>query len=760
MIKLTAMRSLIQMGLLLYWAAPIAAQPSSSLSIIPEPREVETVNEHFSLSPKTVIFYSGEAAKDAGGLLKEFIKEKYGYKLALKAARASSASAIWIEVDRKAASEGYQLSIRNRSIRLTGNIAGLFYALQTLQQLAPGASDKLPSFSGVMIKDEPRFAYRGLMLDVCRHFYSLSYIKQFLDVMAHYKLNRFHWHLTDDQGWRIEIKKYPKLQSVAAWREPVDNVRNSKFIKDGRYGGYYTQEEVKNVVAYAAKRHITVVPEIEMPGHSTAALAAYPNLGCTGGPYKVMQHGGIMKEVFCAGNDSTFLFLQDVLTEVIPLFPGEYVHVGGDETPKDRWSECPKCQKRMKEQGLKNEHELQSYFVQRVEKFVNSKGRKIIGWDEILEGGLAPNATVMSWRGEIGGIAAARQRHDVIMSPYTYFYLDYYQGDPATEPPAFPAFLPLSKVYSYEPLSDALSEEQHQYIKGVQANLWCENIRDERHANYMLFPRALALSEIGWSAASAKNYIRFHEKLKMRLAAMEQDGINFRIPEPLNLRDEITTKSSVLIDLSPTVEGASVYYTLDGSDPTNASENYTKPFLLALKDDEPVVLKVMLVLGSGRQSAIYSAEYIKKPFKPALLVNPLKNGIGYLTSNDKVSLAKEMQISDTSSRGLLQGFNVSSLPTQPQLGVIYDGFIAIDADDIYTFKLTSDDGSVLYLDDELVVDNDGEHAPMEVLGSMPLRKGYHKIRLHYFDAGGGRHLDLKVSNSQGDYPLTGRLFTD
>jgi hexosaminidase len=754
------MKYVLSLVFVIFLIAHAAYSQDEAVSLIPEPKSVKPLQGNFNLSAKTAIFYEGEEGRVVAELFSEFINSNYGFKSKPRLIKLTTPGlkGIIFKFDEGVDLEAYKLFVKEGKVELSGNKAGLFYGLQTLQQLIPLEKRSILVLPAIMVEDEPRFQYRGLMLDVSRHFFSVSYVKKFLDVMSHYKLNRFHWHLTDDQGWRIEIKKYPKLQSVAAWREPVENVGNSGFIKDGRYGGYYTQEEVKEVVAYAEKRHITVIPEIEMPGHSTAALAAYPDLGCTGGPYKVPQHGGITKDVYCAGKDSTFLFLQDVLAEVIPLFPGEYIHIGGDETPKDRWSKCPRCQARIKKEDLKDEHELQSYFVQRIEKFVISQGRKIIGWDEILEGGLAPNATVMSWRGESGGIAAARQNHAVIMSPYTYLYLDYYQGYAQSEPPAFPAFLPLSQVYKYEPLSDSLTKEQHRFIKGVQGNVWGEYIRDGNHANYMTYPRALALSEIAWSPASAKDYNRFLAKLKLRLAAMEREKVNFRIPEQVNFEDLITTENSVEINLSPTVAGATVYYTLDGTTPGIRSQKYSKPLNVQLRDNIPIKVKTLVVLESGRQSGVYSATYEKKPFKTALTVNPQKKGISSKATSQKISLAKEMRISDADSSVVLPYFDLGSFASRPILGVIYEGYLLADADGIYNFIVKSDDGAVIYIDDELIVDNDGEHATVNRSGSVPLRKGFHKIRLHYFDAGGGRHLEVIAKKGSEDYPLSDRLY--
>ncbi len=721
-------------------------QVTNKVALIPEPKEMVLSSGQFAISEKTVIYYSGEEAKKAAGLFSEFIQSNFGFRLRLKPVTKANSfpGNILFKENAESRAEAYQLLVDNKQVRLTGNGAGLFYGLQTLEQLSPVEKKKEVVIPAVSINDQPRFGYRGLMLDVSRHFFSVAYIKKFLDVMAHFKFNRFHWHLTDDQGWRIEIKKYPKLQSIGAWRKPVDNIKNSEFIKDGKYGGFYTQAEAREIVAYAAERHITVIPEIEMPGHSIAALASYPHLGCTEGPYEVAPFGEIKRDVYCAGKESTFNFLKDVLSEVMEIFPSPYIHIGGDETPKERWEACPHCQKRMRYEGLKNAHELQSYFVHRMEKFLNSKGRKIIGWDEILEGGLAPNATVMSWRGESGGIAAARQHHDVIMSPFTYLYLDYYQGNPKTEPPAFPAQLPLSKVYSYEPLSDSLTTEQHKYIKGIQGNVWGENIREGNHSDYMTYPRALAVSEVAWSPASAKNYEKFLDKLKLRLKALDLQGQNFRIPEPKGFKDVITVESSVQVRLEPSVKDATTYFTLDGTDPNSSSQQYKEPFTLNLKDNVPVTIKVLTILQSGRKSGIYIANYIKKSYKPALPNKPYKAGLLFSTTANKFNLAKDIKITKADTSGILSGLNLRPLAAKRTLYLICEGYVEVPADHMYNFKVISDDGAVLYIDDELVIDNDGEHAAREASGLIPLRKGLHKIRLHYFDAGGGRHLEVKM----------------
>jgi hexosaminidase len=413
----------------------------------------------------------------------------------------------------------YKLNILPGTIQIIGKEQGIFYGIQTFMQM----TFQNLNLQSCTITDYPRFSWRGMHLDVSRHFFGVDFIKKYIDLLAMYKMNVFHWHLTDDQGWRIEIKKYPKLTEVGAWRNGsmIGHYNEQKFDTI-RYGGFYTQEEIKEVVDYAKQKHITIVPEIEMPGHALAALSAYPQYSCTGGPFEVGKAWGVYEDVFCAGNDSTFSFLQNILDEVVDLFPGEYIHIGGDECPKTRWEKCEKCQGKMKNEKLENEHQLQSYFIQRIEKYLNAKGKKIIGWDEILEGGLAPNAAVMSWRGTEGGIAAAKEKHFVVMTPGSYCYFDHYQGKPSSEPLAIGGYTTLEKVYSYEPIPDTLNKEEAKFIMGAQANVWTEYMYDSKQVEYMVLPRLLALSEVVWSQKEAKNEKTFLKKaLKHQLLLKE-----------------------------------------------------------------------------------------------------------------------------------------------------------------------------------------------------------------------------------------------
>jgi len=425
--------------------------------------------------------------------------------------------------------EGYELQVTPTTVTLAANSpAGIFYGQQTLRQLRTVAG-ALPC---CRIWDKPRFSWRGLMVDVSRHFFTKEEIKHFLDVMALHKFNVFHWHLVDDQGWRVEIKRYPRLTEIGAWRNGIgfglDAGASRNYRADGRYGGFFTQDDVREIVAHAASRQITVVPEIELPGHSTAALAAHPEFSCSGGPYAIETQGGICAGVYCAGQDAAFQFLETILGEVIALFPSQYIHIGGDEVPKDNWQKCPRCQQRIRGEGLKNEAELQSYFIKRIEKFINARGRRLIGWDEILEGGLAPNATVMSWRGVAGGIAAANAGHDVVMTPTTHCYFDYYQGGVGQPRGAdWAPLLPVEKVYEFEPIPAEIAADKVQHILGGGGNLWTEFVPNYGATQFMVYPRACALAETLWSPKDSRNYANFQARLKTHTKLLETLGVTY-----------------------------------------------------------------------------------------------------------------------------------------------------------------------------------------------------------------------------------------
>ncbi len=501
---------------------------AQDVNIIPKPVSVTVEKGTFTITPATQIKLEGSGLEQTAAFFNDYLKSIYGFSLQVTN-QSPKKNVITLNFERLdyPIPGAYRMNVDNKSVYIAGdNAEGVFYGIQSLIQLLPVQPSQSLSIPQVKIEDHPRFQYRGLHLDVGRHFFPVGFVKKYIDFIALHKMNYFHWHLTEDQGWRIEIKKYPLLTQMGSCRDRTVIGHNTQNYDSVKHCGFYTQDEIKDVIKYAADRYITIIPEIELPGHSSAALTAYPYLGCTGGPYHVQQRWGVFKDVFCAGNDSTFQFLQDVLDEVIALFPSKYIHIGGDECPKDSWKACPKCQKRIKDNNLKDEHELQSYFIQRIEKYINSKGRSIIGWDEILEGGLAPNATVMSWRGEQGGIDAAKQNHKVIMTPGQYVYLDHAQKK-NEDSLTIGGYLPIDKVYNYEPLPAVLTAEQAKYILGAQANVWTEYMANVPKVEYMIFPRLSALSEVLWSPKESRNWDDFKKRLQVQYARYDLWKVNY-----------------------------------------------------------------------------------------------------------------------------------------------------------------------------------------------------------------------------------------
>ncbi|WP_299335612.1 family 20 glycosylhydrolase [uncultured Psychroserpens sp.] len=547
--------------------------------IIPAPAELTINKGYFVLNNDVGITYE-DPFKISGEFLKNFIEN--GSTIELK----DTNDIQFIMDDTIKHQEGYTLDIQPYQIIIKAKTdRGAFYAVQTLRQVLPTEfenhtiSEEKISIQCMTITDAPQFQYRGMHLDVGRHMFSVDFIKKYIDALAMLKMNTFHWHLTEDQGWRIEIKTYPKLQEIAAFREEtlIGHYSDQPHQFDGkRYGGFYTQEQVKAIVAYAESRHVTVIPEIELPGHAQAAIAAYPNLGCTGEQVEVATKWGVFEHIYCS-KDETFEFLENVLDEVVALFPSEYIHIGGDEAPKTKWKTCNQCQSRIKTEGLKDEHELQNYFITRVETYLNSKGKQIIGWDEILEGGLAPNATVMSWRGTKGAIEAAKQKHHVVMTPTSHCYFDYYQSTNPNEPTAIGGFLPLEKVYSFNPIPEELNKDEAQYILGAQGNIWTEYIPTETQVEYMAFPRMLAMSEVVWSKNETKNYTDFTKRVEhfnTRLDALDINYANhlYEISGALISDDDTSAYA-----LSTTIDDRTIRYTLDGSAPNITSEIYKDP---------------------------------------------------------------------------------------------------------------------------------------------------------------------------------------
>lgn len=515
------------------------ANSAGDYQVIPKPIALEMLNGRFLIHADTKIIGTPELQNE-GDYLSNMLSHAVGSNITFGGSKDLKGNIV-LQLDASIDSEeGYKLSVAYDSVIISGKTnRGVFYGIQTLRQLMPSTIESSNSkvdvltIPATLIKDSPRYAYRGMHLDVARHFFPVSFVKKYIDIIAMHKMNTFHWHLTEDQGWRIEIKKYPKLTEIGAFRKETivghgNTWKNEDVKYDGvRYGGFYTQEEVKDIVAYATKRHVTVIPEIELPGHSLAAIASYPELGNTGEQYEVGTRWGVFPEIY-APSETTFQFLEDVLTEVVDLFPSKLIHIGGDEAPKLQWEQSKLAQDLIKREGLKDEHELQSYFIKRIEKFLNSKGRDIIGWDEILEGGLAPNATVMSWRGTKGGIEAAKQKHDVVMTPGHSCYFDHYQTENKTnEPLAIGGKTTVQDVYAYEPTPEELTEDEQKYILGAQGNVWTEYMKTPEHVEYMVLPRLTALSEVVWSSKGSRDWNDFNKRLKHLTKRYDALSLNY-----------------------------------------------------------------------------------------------------------------------------------------------------------------------------------------------------------------------------------------
>lgn len=568
-------------------------QAQQAVHIIPQPLSLEMKEGNFVIDNNTTVQFpkNDKAVADVVHFFTEYVNKVAGFTLKSNQPKAK-AIVFSIEKIKEIGDEGYLISVNPKGILVKANSSkGLFYGVQSLLQTLPFIrTNDLVQIPSMEIKDYPRFGWRGMMLDVSRHFFSTELVKEFIDLLATYKMNVFHWHLVDGAGWRLEIKKYPKLTQQAAWRvedwgKPWDwaGIEFNADRSKSTYGGYYTQEQAKDIVAYAKARNITVVPEIEMPGHSEAAMAAYPELSCN--PKNTFAQSGNflaskVESNYCAGNDQAFGFLQDILVEVMAIFPSKYIHVGGDEVDKKSWKNCPKCQARMKTENLKDEKELQSYFIRRMEKFIVSKNRKMIGWDEILEGGLAPEATVMSWQGEAGGIEAAKMGHDVIMTPGYPLYFDHYQGDPETEPLAIGGFNTLKKVYHYEPIPAELTVEEGKRVLGSQANLWTEYVPTYEHVEYMILPRMPALAEVLWSSKGSRNWENFNKRLQPHLVGYEQKGFHYSKGNYKVDIKPIVANNSLSIALETENADGVIYYTTDGSVPTIGSTKYEKPFVV------------------------------------------------------------------------------------------------------------------------------------------------------------------------------------
>jgi len=716
---------------------------AADINIIPVPVKTQVQKGEFVLPQKVVISYQTADGKNIAQYLADKLKASTGYAVSVGGKKGNID--IQISPSLKMADEGYRLTVTSKGVVIKAKTGkGAFYGMQSFMQLLPAQIESATKVSGVKwvaqccdIQDAPRFGYRGYLLDPCRHFITVENVKKQLDLMAMFKVNTLHFHLTEDQGWRIEIKKYPELTSIGSKRLEGDG---------STYGGFYTQEEIKDIVDYAAKRYITVIPEVDLPGHMMAAISAYPSLSCKGEQWTPRMVWGVEDIVMCPGKEDMFRFLDDIFREIVPLFPGKYFHVGGDECPKTSWKNCPTCQKRIKDEGLQAdgkhsaEERLQSYVINRVEKMLAGYGKKIIGWDEILEGGLSPDATVMSWRGTSGGIAAALQKHDVIMTPGSGgLYLDHYQGDCKIEPVTIassPAYL--SKTYNYEPMPDTLKTlglEKH--ILGVQCNNWSEYMYSNAKMEYQIYPRSLALAEIAWSPASKKNFEDFARRVDANSVRLDEHHVCYHIPlpeQPYGSCDKVVITKDTVVTFT-TSRPMKMVYTLDGTKPTPSSTVYTEP----IKVSGNTTINIATVLPSGKMSRIRTVEVEKQNYAPAVQVASPKPGLQMrrVKGNYKnvfelewadaewetaiIDNPRKMKISQPDDAATLRGAN--------NYAAIAEGYINVPEDGVYYLSSRAEE---VWLDNKLAIDNGGEvKANTNHDTSVALAKGLHPVKFVY-----------------------------
>ncbi len=712
---------------------------NQGINVIPAPQSLVQHDGYFKLGNGTSFGAASPEAKTIAEFFAAKMRTATGYNI-----QVGEKGNITLNLDAAADvpnEEGYTLEVTNQGATVTAKTAqGLFYGMQTFMQLLPAEIESAQKVSGiawqaplVSVKDAPRFGYRGIHIDPCRHFMPIENMKKYIDVLSLFKINRIHWHLTDDQGWRIEIKKYPKLQEIASKR-----IEGEGF----EHGGYYTQEEIKEVVKYAADHFIEVIPELELPGHEMAAIAAYPELSCKGEPGTPRIIWGVEDIVMCPGKEDMFNFLEDVIDEMVPLFPSEYFHIGGDECPKISWKDCPKCQARIKAEGLtadKNhtaEEKLQSYVIQRMEKYLETKGKKIIGWDEILEGGLAPSATVMSWRGEEGGIAAALMDHNVIMTPGgNGMYLDAYQGDSKIEPVTIGGYTPLEKTYSYNPVPDTLaSMGKGNYVLGVQGNTWAEYMYTEEIREYMIFPRIIAVAEIGWTNLDRKDYKDFERRIENAYVRLDEHNMGYHIPLPEQPNGScdfvaFTDKASLEFKTSRPVK---MVYTLDGSEPTPASTAYTAPIEIT----ETTTLKIASVLPSGKMSRVRTIQVEKQALAPAKEVEKTTPGLTMQVFDGMYLNVKDLEaakVQPKETKTIKSTFELrsqvktsESMRGVKQYAAIATGYVNIPEDGVYYI---SSDLEEVWIDGKLLVNNGGEVKRFSRHdSSVALAKGLHEIK--------------------------------
>ena len=713
---------------------------AADINVIPIPVKVSEQRGEFTLPQNINIQYNTDEGKAIAGYLANKLKTSTGYTVNVGNKKGNVT--ISINPKLKMHDEGYQLQVTAKGVNIKAKTGkGAFYGMQTFLQLLPAEVESTNVVKGVKwvaqccnIDDYPRFGYRGFHLDPCRHFITVENVKKQIDLMASLKVNTMHFHLTEDQGWRIEIKKYPKLTSIGSIRKEGDG---------SYYGGFYTQEQIKDIVSYAAKRYITVIPEVDLPGHMMAAISAYPELSCKGEQWSLRTVWGVEDIVMCPGKELMFNFLDDVFKEMVALFPGKYFHIGGDECPKTSWKTCPTCQKRIADEHLQGddkhtaEQKLQSYVIKRVEKMLEKYGKSIIGWDEILEGGLSENATVMSWRGIDGGIEAAKQGHDVIMTPGSGgMYLDWYQGDPRIEPITIPsASFPMSNTYGFDPVPDVIREAGlGKHVLGVQCNNWSEYMYSNAKMEYMMYPRSLALAEVAWSPLSRKDYTDFCKRLDANVVRLDQRHVNYHIPlpeQPFGSCDKVIITKDTDLTFT-TTRPMKMVYTLDGTKPTPTSTVYTQP----IKVTTDCVLNIATVLPSGKMSRIRNIVIEKRGFTPAVQVKDVKPGLEMKRIKGYFKHVRELDMADgTWENSIINGLedvkikqadDARTLRGENCYAAIAEGYINVPEDGVYFVSSRTDQ---VWIDNKLVIDNSGEVKGVSHRDNcVALAKGLHPVK--------------------------------
>ena len=727
----------------------------AEISIVPKPSEMSVHEGSFSFSKNTTVFIDNDNQKPAAHYLSDLFKNAAGYPIAIS--NSKDKATLVFSKDENIKPEAYHLEVTPKKIHIkASDAAGYFYAIQSLRQLLPAnieianSSEKNWLVPSVVITDQPRFSWRGMHMDFSRHFFNIDEVKTFLNYMALYKLNTYHMHLTDDEGWRIEIKKYPLLTEKGAWRvesrhdktckelaktDPLYVIDEQNYhLRDGQkmYGGFFTQVQIKEIIAYAAERQIEVIPEIDMPGHLKAAIENYPFLSCT----NEAGWGDTFSHPACLGKETTYEFTENILAEIADLFPSQYIHIGGDEVSIQSWKECPLCQKAIKDHHLKNEHELQSHFNKEIEVFLNSKGKKLLGWDEIVEGGLSKDATVMWWRNWAPTMRDLTTEHgnDIIITPCFEYYFD-----------AQHAVTPFEKVYQYEPVPENFTAKQAKHVLGVQANLWSEMIPNFKRLQYMAFPRMLALAETAWTSKADKNYADFQRRMTLQYKRLDALGVRYHIPTVNGLKDRVVFLDSATIELSAPLDNMEIYYTTDGSVPTKASKKYTTP----LQFSETVTLNTIAYRGDVA-SETKSASIEKQTYLEPLNITPTTGSLQRWSAVKQFTVVDSIAVPKDAKFELAKEINLTGKEGIEQLSMVFKGYFYAEAEGLFEFYTKSDDGSLLYIGDKFVVDNGGNHSAIEKNGMVALKKGWHPITIFYHEATGGGSLEVFYKAPNGE----------